>query len=88
MKKSQNIPVWLRKVVLAHHVVQIPVAGKRRSNAVHLYKNTVINMIRVLASVSDWPIIMIGPRNLLSVVPHSFAVPVSVLWVGCKKVYN
>ncbi len=37
------------------------------------------------ASVSDWPIIMIGPGGLLLVVPHLFAVPVSVLLVGLQK---
>ncbi len=26
----------------------------------------------------DWPIIMIGPGGLLSVVPHLFVVPISV----------
>jgi hypothetical protein len=36
-------------------------------------------------SVSDWPIIVIGPGGLLLVVPHIFAVPVSVLWFGLKK---
>jgi hypothetical protein len=28
---------------------------------------------------------MIGPSGLLLVVPHVFAVPVSVLWVGLQK---
>jgi hypothetical protein len=45
----------------------------------------VINMIYLLLSVSDWPIIMIGPSGLLLVVSHLFAVPVSVLLVGLQK---
>jgi hypothetical protein len=28
---------------------------------------------------------MIGPSGLLLVVPHLFAVPVSVLWLGLQK---
>jgi len=31
------------------------------------------------------PIILIGPGGLLLVVPHLFAVPVSVLWVGLTE---
>jgi hypothetical protein len=30
---------------------------------------------------------MIGPCGLLLVIPHPFAVPVSVLWVGLQKEY-
>jgi hypothetical protein len=33
-------------------------------------------------SVSNWPIILIGPAGLLLVVPHLLAVPVSVLFMG------
>jgi hypothetical protein len=44
-------------------------------------------MIYLVLSVSDWPIIMIGPGGLLLVVPHLFAVPVSVLLVGLQKEY-
>jgi hypothetical protein len=36
-------------------------------------------MIRLVLGDSDWPIILIGPGGLLLVVPHLFAVPVSVL---------
>ncbi len=39
-------------------------------------------MIWLLLSISDWSIMMIGPGGLLLVVPHLFAVPVLVLWVG------
>jgi hypothetical protein len=35
--------------------------------------------------LKSWRIIMIGPGGLLLVVPHRFAVPVSVLWVGLQK---
>jgi hypothetical protein len=35
-----------------------------------------------MLSVSDWPVTVIDPVGLLLVVPHLFAVPVSVLWVG------
>jgi hypothetical protein len=35
-----------------------------------------------LGCVSDWSIIMIGQGGLLLVVPHLFAVPVLVSWVG------
>jgi hypothetical protein len=53
--------------------------------AVHLQKKSVINMIWLLVSVSDWPIILIRPGGLLLVVPHLFAVPVSVLSMGLQK---
>jgi hypothetical protein len=42
-------------------------------------------MIQLLLSVSDWPIIMIGPGGLLLVLSYLFAVPVSVLLVGLQK---
>ncbi len=45
-------------------------AAKRPSNAVQ----SVINMISLLLSISDWSIIMIGPGGLLLVVPYLFAV--------------
>jgi len=65
------MPVWLS--IIAQF------AGKRHTNAVPLQKKEYNKMIQLLLSVSDWPIIMIGPRGLLLVVPHLFAVPVSVL---------
>jgi hypothetical protein len=40
-----------------------------------------------MISASDWPIVMIGPGDLLLLAPHLFAVPVSVLWVGLQKMY-
>jgi hypothetical protein len=45
-------------------------------------------MIRLLLSVSNWPIIMIRPGGLLLVVPHLFVVLVSVFWVGLQQVNN
>jgi hypothetical protein len=33
----------------------------------------------------DWPITMIGPRGLRSVVAHRFATRVLVLWAGLRK---
>ncbi len=53
--------------------------GGRDSKFWHL-KN-----ISFVLSVSDWPIIIIGPGGLLLVVAHLFAVPVSLLWVGLRK---
>jgi len=50
-------------------------------------KKSVINMIYLLLSVSDWPIIMIGPGGFLLIVPHPFPVPVSVLLVVLQKEY-
>jgi hypothetical protein len=45
-----------------------------------LAEESVINMIDLLLSFSNWPIIMIGPGGILLVVP-----PVSVLWGGLQK---
>jgi hypothetical protein len=42
-------------------------------------------MIWLLLSVSDWPIISIGPGGLLLEVPNLFAVRVSILWVGLEN---
>jgi hypothetical protein len=48
-------------------------------------QKSVINRIRLLFSVSDRSIIMIGPGGLLLVVRHQFPVRVSILWVGLPK---
>jgi hypothetical protein len=58
------------------------VACEWRSTAVHLEKKIVINTIN--GQYFGFAIIMIGPGGLLLVVPHIFAVLVSVLWVGLK----
>jgi hypothetical protein len=42
------------------------------SKAMHLLEKSVVNMIWQLLPVSDWPIIMIGPRGLLLVVRTHF----------------
>jgi hypothetical protein len=42
-------------------------------------------MIRLVLTVCDWPIIMIGPGGLLLAVPRLFAVTVLVLCVGLQK---
>jgi hypothetical protein len=42
-------------------------------------------MISLLLSVSDWPLIMIGPSGLLLVVPHLFDIPVLVSMLGLTK---
>jgi hypothetical protein len=47
-----------------------------------LLEKSVINMIWLPIPLFDWPIIMIRPGGLLLVVPHLFAVPLSVLSVG------
>jgi hypothetical protein len=40
MKKSENMPVWLRKMVLAQHncTDAMPGKKKRHSNVVHLQR--------------------------------------------------
>jgi hypothetical protein len=38
MKKSENMLVWLRKMVLPKYNGQFAMAGKRCSNALHLLK--------------------------------------------------
>jgi hypothetical protein len=42
MKKSQEMPAWLRKMVV---LLQFAEAGKKRSKVVHLLEKSVINMI-------------------------------------------
>jgi hypothetical protein len=89
MKKSQNVPVWLRKLALAQYNCTIYGGWKRRSETWHLQKKSVLYMMCLLLSVSECPIITIGPGGLLLVVLHLFAVhPVSVLWFGVPKVNN
>jgi hypothetical protein len=57
---------------------QFAEVGKSHSKAMHPPQKSVINMIRLMLSVSDWPIIMIGPGGLQLAVSHQFAVPVIV----------
>jgi hypothetical protein len=52
-------------------------------------KKSVINTISLLLPpVSDWPIIMIRPGGLPSVVSHLFAVSVSIVWVRLQEKVN
>jgi hypothetical protein len=72
MKKSQNVPVWLS--IIAHFAV----AGKWCSILLCPCTKECNKYDLLLLSISDWLIIMIGPGGLLLVVPHLFAVPISV----------
>jgi hypothetical protein len=45
MKRSQNMPTWLRRMVLANIFAQFAEAGKSHSKAKHLLEKSVINMI-------------------------------------------
>jgi hypothetical protein len=45
MKKSQNMPVWLSKIVLSQNFVQFAEASKRHSKPMHLPEKGVIDMI-------------------------------------------
>jgi hypothetical protein len=56
-------------------IAEFAVAGEWHSSAVHLRKKSVINMIRLLLSVSNWSIIMIGAGGLLLVVPPPICCP-------------
>jgi hypothetical protein len=76
---------WFLSCIFA----QFPEAGTTRSKGVHLLEKSVINMMWKLVPVFDWAIIMIGPGGLLLVVPHLFAVQVSLFVCGvAKKVIN
>ncbi len=79
MKKSQNMPAWLRKMVLAQHNCTVCGGWRNAQGRCAPAQKSVISMISLLLSVSHWPIIMIGPGGLLLVVHHLFAIPVSVL---------
>jgi hypothetical protein len=69
MKKSQNMSVWLSKMVFWPSIFALfAEAGKRCSKA-----------------AVDWLDSLLGPGGLLFVVSHPFAVPVLVLWLGLEK---
>jgi hypothetical protein len=59
-KKSQNIPVWLSKMVLARHFATGSLLRKLVDR-----KSVVIITIWLLLPVFDWSIIMIGRGGLL-----------------------
>jgi hypothetical protein len=48
-------------------------------------QKSVINMICLLVTVSNWVIIMIGSGGLLLVVSHLFAAPGFNIWVWFEK---
>ncbi len=77
--------VWLRKMVLAPRNCACCRGLEKAQQRFAPAEKSVLNMIYQLLSVSDWPIVMIGPGGLLLVVPHRFAVLVSVLWVGLQE---
>jgi hypothetical protein len=70
MKKSENMPVWLRKMVLAqHNCTQMRCLVK--GTATLCTCRTGCNKYDLTgAHVSDWLIIMIGPGGLLLVPPE------------------
>jgi hypothetical protein len=41
--------------------------------------------LRKMVLAAAQPITMIGPGGLLLVIPHLFAAPVSILWMGLQK---
>jgi hypothetical protein len=78
MKKSDNMPVWLSKMVLAQHFCH---------SLLRLVKGTANpNPAREDYSLlCARPSTLIGPGGLLLVVSHLYAVPVLVLKVGLEK---
>jgi len=90
MKKSEHMPVWLRKLVFLLHVCSVSWGGwyKRAAKVVHLLEKSVINMMWLLVPVFDWWLIMIGPGGLLLVVPICLQSPFQFNGWGCKKVGN
>ncbi len=84
---------WFCHSIIAH---TLPPFAKRRSNPVQLQKKSVINWIWLLLSVSDRPIIIIGPGGLLLVVPPPICCPCFsfiggvgkkrwIIKLGCEK---
>ncbi len=63
--------------------MHVAVAGKRLSSDVHAKKS----VIYMPLSVSDWPIIMIGPGGLLLVVPRPICCPSFSFIGGIAKEY-
>jgi hypothetical protein len=65
-RKSNLCPFGSRKWFSLSVTAHVAVAGKKRCAPA---EKSVINMISLVLSVFDWPIIMIGPGGLLLVVP-------------------
>jgi hypothetical protein len=84
MKKSENMPVWLRKMVLAQNNSTDAMPGKKAQQQTLCTCRKECNKYDLTAAhVSDWPIIMIRPGGSLLVTPRNlFAVSDSVLRVG------
>jgi hypothetical protein len=61
-------------------------AGTKSCKAVHLLEKSVINMMWLVVTVLDCPVIMIGPGGLLLVVPTCLQSPFQYNGWGCKKV--
>jgi hypothetical protein len=80
MKKSKLCRFGSGKQFWLCIIARIAAAGKPA-------ENSVINMIKLLLIVSDWPIIMICPSGLLLVVPHLFSLPISSFMGGVAKEY-
>jgi len=75
---------WFWQGIIGHFVV----AGKCHSNIAPA-EESVINMIWLLLSISDWPNVMIGPGGLLLVVPPTYLLsPFQFYGWGWKKVNN
>jgi hypothetical protein len=60
MKRSQKMPVWLwKKMVLAQH--NCTVSWGKGTPMLCTCRKEYNKMIQLLLSISNWPIIMIGP---------------------------
>jgi hypothetical protein len=89
-EKSKNMPVWLRKVVLAQHhctlcngfVMMHSLQWLVKGAATVVFTSTIeCNKYDMTAvSVSDWPILMIRADGLLFSSP-----PLIICWWGCKN---
>jgi len=86
MKKSRNMLVRPRKMVLPQHTLpQFAEACIRHTIKPNTCHRGLLNMSQVLLLILVWLIIMIGLRGLLLVVSHRFTVPVLVLGVRLEK---
>jgi hypothetical protein len=90
MKESHNMPVWLRKMVLAQHFPHDSEAGTWHSRMVLApafatgWRGWYMAQQSV-TSAADWLDSLICPGELLLVVTDQCAVPVLVLWVKLGK---
>jgi hypothetical protein len=86
MKKNQNMPFKLQKMVLQQHkFMQFVEAGKGKQSYAPTKKEC--NKYDLTTDpYSKWTIIIIGPPGLLLVVSCTFAITILVLWVGYTKI--